>query len=52
MKESKQENWSTEMTTAEQKSAVTWLDNKQNVFTIPETDYTDVDPTKLNEKGT
>ena len=45
-------NWTTEMTTAEIKNAATWLENKKDTVTIPETDYTNVDPSKLNQKQT
>ena len=40
------------MTTAEIKTAVTWLENKKEEVTIPETDYSNVDPSKLNQKQT
>ena len=52
LRDSKKVNWTTKMTTAEIKTAVTWLENKKEEVTIPETDYSNVDPSKLNQKQT
>ena len=38
------------MSRDELKSAMNWLETKKEYTDIPETDYSDLDPSKLNEK--